>query len=76
MNKKKKKDLEIRKMQKLPQKNKLKFKKRWTWIKLQSIFKLGGLGSKWKENYLPKKEKEKKVVKRERKRSEYNIFIN
>ena len=46
MNKKKKKELEIRKILKLPPKNSLRFKKKWIWIKLQSIFKLDGLGSK------------------------------
>jgi len=46
MNRKRKKDLEIRRMLKLPRKNKPKFKKKWTWIRLQSIFKLGGHGSK------------------------------
>lgn len=46
MSKKKKKELEIRKIMKLHPKNNQKFKKRWIWIKLQSIFKLGGLGFK------------------------------
>jgi hypothetical protein len=46
MNKKKKRDLEIRKMLKLPPKSKLKFKKKWTWTKQLSISKLGGHGFK------------------------------
>jgi hypothetical protein len=46
MNRKRRKDSEIKKMQKLPLKNKLKFKKRWIWIKLLNIFKQGGLGFK------------------------------
>ena len=55
-------------MLKLPPKNKQKFKKKWIWTKLQSIFKLDGHGFKSKVNFQLKREKEKKEVKREKKK--------
>lgn len=61
-------------MLKLPPKNKQKFKKKWIWTKLQSIFKLDGHGFKSKVNFQLKREKEKKEVKREKKRSELKIL--
>ena len=52
----------------------LRFKKSWIWMRLQSTFRRSGIGSRPKENFLPKKEKERKVKKVERKRSDLLLY--
>jgi len=61
--------LRTRKMKKLKWP---RFKKNWIWTQLLSTFRKSGIGSRQKENFLLKKEKERKVRKAERKRSDLN----
>lgn len=63
------KTLRTRRMKKLKW---LRFKKNWIWTPLLSTFRKSGIGSRQKENYLLKKEKERKGRKAERKRSDLN----
>ena len=62
-------DKESRKIRKLQKQNKLRSKRKWTWILLLNMFRESGTGSKPKESSLQKKERRVRVVKR-RKRSE------
>jgi hypothetical protein len=64
--------LRTRRMKKLKW---LRFKKSWIWTQLLSTFRKSGIGSRRKENYLLKKEKERKERKAERKRSDSKQII-